>query len=38
MKPQKMKAFASFDEWKRDQRVKNQRLINALSRLVDNGT
>jgi hypothetical protein len=29
-----MKAFASFDEWKRDQSAKNQRLIDALSGLV----
>jgi hypothetical protein len=34
MKPQKMKSFASFDEWKRDQSAKNQRLIDALSGLV----
>ena len=34
MKPQKMKVYASFDEWKRDQSPKNQRLINALSGLV----
>lgn len=34
MKPQKMKAYASFDEWKLDQSAKNQRLINALSGLV----
>lgn len=34
MKPQKMKAFASFDEWKRDQSAKNQRLIDTLSRIV----
>lgn len=34
MKPQKMKAYASFDEWKRDQSAENQKLINALSRLV----
>lgn len=34
MKPQKMKAYASFDEWKRDQSAKNQRLITALSGLV----
>lgn len=34
MRPQKMKAFASFDEWKRDQTAKNQRLIAELSELV----
>lgn len=34
MKPQKMKAYASFHAWKRDQSAVNQRLINALSRLV----
>ena len=34
MKPQKMKTYASFDEWKRDQSPRNQRLINALSDLV----
>ena len=34
MKPQKMKAYASFAEWKRDQSAPNQRLIDALSRLV----
>ena len=34
MKPQKMKAYASFDEWKRDQSAKNRRLINTLSGLV----
>lgn len=33
-KPQKMKAYASFAEWKRDQSATNQRLINALARLV----
>jgi hypothetical protein len=31
-----MKALASFDEWKRDQSAKNQRLIDALSGLVKN--
>jgi hypothetical protein len=35
MKAQKMKAYASFDEWKRDQSAKNQALIDALSRLVE---
>jgi hypothetical protein len=34
VKPQKMKAFASFDEWKNDQSAKNQKLIDALSGLV----
>lgn len=34
MKPQKMKAYRSFAEWKRDQSPKNQRLIAALSGLV----
>ena len=34
MKPQKMKSYASFAEWKGDQSAKNQRLIGALSRLV----
>lgn len=34
MKPQKMKAYASFAEWKGDQSARNQTLINALSRLV----
>lgn len=29
-----MKAYASFNAWKRDQSPKNQRLINALSGLV----
>ena len=29
-----MKAFASFDEWKRDQTAKNQRLIAELSGIV----
>ncbi len=33
-KPQKMKVYASFAEWKRDQSAKNQKLINALSRIV----
>ena len=36
MKPQKMKAYASFAEWKRDQSRHNQKLITALSRLVEN--
>lgn len=36
MKPQKMKAFGSFGEWKHEQSAKNQRLINALSRVVKN--
>jgi hypothetical protein len=34
VKPQKMKTFASFDAWKRDQSPGNQTLINALSRIV----
>ncbi len=34
MKPQKMKAYGSFAEWKRDQSARNQRLITALSGLV----
>lgn len=34
MKPQKMKAYASFDEWHRDQSATNQRLITALSEIV----
>jgi hypothetical protein len=29
-----MKAYASFDEWKRDQSAKNQRRITALSGIV----
>jgi hypothetical protein len=34
MKPQKMKAYGSFAEWKSDQSAKNQRLIGALAGLV----
>ncbi|MGH8495854.1 MAG: DUF1801 domain-containing protein [Gammaproteobacteria bacterium] len=34
VKPQKMKAYPSFAAWKHDQSSENQRLINALSRLV----
>ena len=34
MKPQKMKAYASFADWKRDQSPTNQRVIAALSGLV----
>jgi len=34
VKPQKMKAYASFSEWKRDQSAENQKLITALARLV----
>ena len=34
MKLQRMKAYGSFAEWKRDQSVENQRLIASLSRLV----
>ena len=35
MKPQKMKAYPSFAAWKQDQSAANQRLISALSRLVE---
>jgi hypothetical protein len=34
MKPMKMKAYASFAEWKRDQSPKNQKLVTALSGIV----
>ncbi len=34
MKPQKMKVYASFGEWKRDQSAQNQKLITALSGIV----
>lgn len=34
MKPQKMKAYASFAEWKRDQSEANQRLIASLAAIV----
>ena len=34
MPPQKMKAYASFAEWKRDQSTGNQRLITALAKIV----
>lgn len=34
MKPQKMKAYASFADWKQDQSPGNQRLIAALARIV----
>lgn len=34
MKPEKMKAYGSFAEWKSDQSASNQRLINALAGLV----
>jgi hypothetical protein len=34
MKPGKMKAYASFAAWKRDQSAKNQRVITALTGLV----
>lgn len=34
MKPRKMKAYPSFAAWKRDQSPGNQRLINALVRIV----
>jgi len=32
--PQKMKAYASFAAWKRDQSAENRKLITALSRIV----
>lgn len=32
--PKKMKVYASFAEWKRDQSAKNKRLVSALSALV----
>ena len=31
----KMKAYASFADWKKDQSPKNKRLIGALSRVID---
>ena len=34
LKPQRMKAYGSFSEWKKDQLIKNQKLIGALQRLV----
>ena len=34
-KPQKMKAYASFAEWRADQSSENQKLIDALSELVE---
>jgi hypothetical protein len=34
MKSQKMKSYASFAAWKRDQSPRNQKSITALSRLV----
>lgn len=34
MNPQKMKAYASFDDWKRDQSARNQKLISTLSGIV----
>lgn len=34
MPPQKMKAYASFAEWKRDQSTGNQKLITALAKIV----
>ena len=34
MKPQKMKANASFAEWRRDQSAKHQKLITALVKQV----
>lgn len=33
-RPMKMKAYASFAEWRRDQSAKNRVLIDALARLV----
>lgn len=33
-RPRKMKAYATFAAWKRDQTAQNQRLIGALVRLV----
>jgi hypothetical protein len=33
-RPRKMKAYASFAEWKRDQSARNQRLIGSLQRIV----
>jgi hypothetical protein len=34
MKPEKMKTYASFAEWRRDQSAANRRSIDALARLV----
>lgn len=34
-RPMKMKAYASFSAWKKDQTAKNQRLITALTRIVE---
>jgi hypothetical protein len=34
MKPMKMKAYASFAEWRRDQSPTNQKLVTALSGIV----
>lgn len=34
MKPQKMKAYASFADWKSGQTAEHQKLINSLARLV----
>jgi hypothetical protein len=31
----KMKAYASYAEWKQDQSAKNQRLITALGRVIE---
>jgi hypothetical protein len=31
----KMKAYVSFAEWKKDQSMKNQRLITALARVIE---
>lgn len=33
--PRRMKAYPSFAAWKRDQSAENQKLISALSRLVE---
>lgn len=33
-KPHKMKAYASFTDWKSDQSVKNKKLITALTKLI----
>lgn len=33
-RPGKMKAYASFADWKRDQSSRNQRLISALSKVI----
>jgi len=33
-KPHKMKAYASFADWKSDQSVKNKKLITVLTKLI----